>query len=127
MKFNEMRKSLSPKQEKLARLFQAHEITSYSKAVKALATQNNEQVQIWKTELDAQLNPEPILEVIETATVSETVEEQDYEYPFQAVNAAKEDPWARVQGYYIVRKVNGRFDYGYAGHGKLEAGEEIWH
>jgi hypothetical protein len=119
MKFNEMRKNLSPKQEKLARLFQKHEITSYSKAVKALATHDDAQITTWKAELDAKLNPE-------SESIPEIAPEVDYEFPFQAVNAAKQDPWARKLGYYIVRKANDRFDYGHAGHGKLEANEEIW-
>lgn len=124
MTFNEMRKRLSQKQERLARLFQEHEITSYSKAVKALATGNDAQITTWKVELDAKLNPVPEIEVVPDVETEKPT--QDYQYPFQAVNAAKEDPWVKVLGYYIVRKANGRFDYGHAGHGKLEPGEEIW-
>lgn len=127
MKFQNMQKKLSPKQEALARRFQAAEITSYSKAVKAFASHDDTIIEQWKQELTAKTQPEPVAQPDPTPITEQTEQtELDYEFPFQAVEAAGRDPWVKSLGFYVYRKINGRFDYGHAGHGKLEEGEELW-
>jgi hypothetical protein len=128
--FQKKLNSLTEKQIALARKLQAAKIVSYSKVIKALADHDDEQVAEWKRQLNAP-KPEQIPVVAETPAAPSLTSEpctpdEDYQYPYQAVNAARNDPWAIKLGYYIVQKANGRFDYGHAGHGKLEEGEEIW-
>ena len=51
--WDRMIKQVSDKQIALARKFQYAEITSYTKAIKAFANHNDEQIQAWKRELTA--------------------------------------------------------------------------
>lgn len=50
-KWNKQINSLSDAQIRLARKFQEYSITSYSKAIKALANRDNRQIETWKQQL----------------------------------------------------------------------------